>query len=57
MTIMNWPITALLLPLRSLCSLAGAAIARKGKKVSERDYGDCREVAERGITASLESVN
>ena len=42
MTIMNWPITALLLPL-----LAGAAIARKGKKVSERDYGDCRrEVSE-----------
>ena len=27
--------------------LAGAAIARKGKKVSERDYGDCRrEVSE-----------
>ena len=47
MTIMNWPITALLLPPRSLCSLAGAAIARKGKKVSERDYGDCRrEVSE-----------
>ena len=27
--------------------LGGGAIARKGKKVSERDYGDCRrEVSE-----------
>ena len=55
MTIMNWPITALLL--LPLCSLGAGAIARKGKKVSERDYGDCREVSEGGITASLESVN